>query len=91
MIKGSSRQVIFVKAPEETLFDQAIFLVKEDALEQPGVTAESVLAQAKKATASYAQKQSIFHKSSGVPVVLWMLLTASGTSVLWALALYFLL
>lgn len=91
MVKGSSRQVIFVKAPPETVFEQAIFLVKEDALAQNGVTTESVLAQAKKATKEYTQKQSMFHSSQGIHGLLWALLGASGTSVLWAVLLFFLL
>ena len=43
MVKGISRQVIMVDAPEPKLFEQAIFILKEDA---PGVTDEELLRQA---------------------------------------------
>lgn len=46
MVKGVSRQVIVVKSPDEKLFEQAIFILKEDA---PGVTDEELLKQAQKA------------------------------------------
>ena len=47
MVKGISRQVIVVQAPEPKLFDQAIFILKEDMGE--GVTDEVLLQEAQKA------------------------------------------
>ena len=32
MVKGISRQVIVVQSPDKKLFDQAIFILKEDAV-----------------------------------------------------------
>ena len=46
MVKGVSRQVIVVRSPDEKLFEQAIFILKEDA---PGITDEELLRQAQKA------------------------------------------
>ena len=48
MVKGISRQVIVVHAPEPKLFEQAIFILKEDALDQEGVTDEALLREAKR-------------------------------------------
>ena len=42
MVKGISRQVIVVHAPEPKLFEQAIFMLKENAA-QEGVTDEALL------------------------------------------------
>ena len=47
MVKGTSRQVIVVQAPEPKLFDQAIFILKEDMGE--GITDEALLKEAQKA------------------------------------------
>ncbi|MFI3254248.1 MAG: translation initiation factor 2 [Eubacteriales bacterium] len=91
MVKGSSRQVILVKSPEETMFEQAIFLVKEDALAGSGVSTESVLAQAQKLANNYGKKESIFTSTGGIHVGLWVLLGASGASFCWAVGLCFLL
>ena len=44
MVKGTSRQVIVVHAPEEKLFDQAIFLLRDGAGE---VSDEALLREAK--------------------------------------------
>ena len=45
MVKGTSRQVILVQAPEPKLFEQAIFILKDDALKE-GVTDEVLLKEA---------------------------------------------
>jgi len=46
MVKGISRQVIVVHSPDPKLFEQAIFILKEDA---QGVTDEALLKEADKA------------------------------------------
>ena len=48
MVKGISRQVIVVHAPEPKLFEQAIFILKEDAIGQEGVTDEALMKEAKR-------------------------------------------
>ena len=45
MVKGISRQVIMVHSPDPKLFEQAIFILKEDAA-QNGVTDEALLKEA---------------------------------------------
>lgn len=47
MVKGTSRQVIVVHAPEEKLFDQAIFILRDGAVGEGGVTDEALLREAK--------------------------------------------
>ena len=47
MVKGTSRQVIVVHAPEEKLFDQAIFILKEGAVGEGGISDEALLREAK--------------------------------------------
>lgn len=88
MVKGSSRQVVVVKSPEENLFEQAIFFVKEDAFRKTGITAEGVVAEAQKVANQYMQKDSVFSSSSGVHGLIWLLLGASGASFLWGLGIY---
>ena len=47
MVKGTSRQVIVVHAPEEKLFDQAIFILREGAVGEGGISDEALLREAK--------------------------------------------
>lgn len=46
MVKGVSRQVIVVRQPDTKLFEQAIFLLREDALGKDGLTDRQILKEA---------------------------------------------
>ena len=48
MVKGFSRQVIVVHSPDPKLFEQAIFILKDEAVEK-GVTEEALLKEAQEA------------------------------------------
>lgn len=47
MVKGISKQVIVVESPDKELFDQAIFILKDEAVGQ-GITEELLLKEARK-------------------------------------------
>ena len=47
MVKGISRQVIVVDGPDPKLFDQAIFILKDGALGEGGISDEALLREAK--------------------------------------------
>ena len=48
MVKGISRQVIVVHAPDPKLFEQAIFILKDDAVGFEGITDDLLLQEAKR-------------------------------------------
>jgi hypothetical protein len=48
MVKGISRQVIVVHAPDPKLFEQAIFILKDEAVRE-GVTDEALMKEAQQA------------------------------------------
>lgn len=48
MVKGNSRQVIVVHNPDPKLFEQAIFILKDEAVAQ-GLTDELLLKEARRA------------------------------------------
>lgn len=48
MVKGISRQVIVVHSPDPKLFEQAIFILKDDA-SYSGITDETLLKEAEQA------------------------------------------
>jgi hypothetical protein len=55
MVKGVSKQVIVVKSPDGRMFDQAIFILREDALGEDGVDEETIIEQANRAASGYLQ------------------------------------
>ncbi len=59
MVKGVSRQVIVVQSPDKKLFDQAIFILHQDA-ELHGVTDEMLLREAKRAIGLHKKPEKGF-------------------------------
>lgn len=57
MVKGTSRRVIVVDSPDPKLFEQAIFIVKTDALTREGVTSQQLLGEACRIARGYACPQ----------------------------------
>ena len=51
MVKGISRQVILVQSPDPKLFEQAIFILKDEAVKE-GITDEALMKEAKLAIRS---------------------------------------
>ena len=46
MVKGTSRRVVVVDSPDPHIFEQAIFIVRNDAFRKEGVTPEQVVNEA---------------------------------------------
>ena len=46
MVKGISKRTILVKAPPNTMFEEAIFILKEEPFGNSGVDADEILKQA---------------------------------------------
>ena len=57
MVKGISRQVIVVHAPDPKMFEQAIFILRDDAIGKDGVTEDALLREAKKLLGNPAGKK----------------------------------
>ena len=68
MVKGITRQVILVKSPDPKLFEEAIFIVKEEALAREGVSADQVLRQARQAADGAGPGTGGWAGSPGWPV-----------------------
>ena len=82
MVKGISRQVIVVHAPDKALFDQAIFILKDKASRE-GITDEALLKEAKHLMGSSPKRKLRFYG----PV--WACVGALLTGVLWLLTAVF--
>ena len=57
MVKGISRQVIVVHAPEPRLFEQAIFILKDGAVNKGGVTDDDLLQEARRLMGSTGKRR----------------------------------
>lgn len=58
MIKGINRRVVVVKAPDRRFFEEAIFVLREDILGKNGVSADDVVAEARRVAESYGKRHA---------------------------------
>ena len=78
MVKGISRQVIVVHGPGEGLFDQAIFILKDSAVEK-GVTDETLMKEARQVIRNSEHRRS----KSGNEGPVWAVGGAAVTALVW--------
>lgn len=89
MVKGITRQVILVKSPDPKLFEEAIFIVKEEAMNQEGVGAEQVIRQARQAANSYLKGNQVGRRSLGwLESALWWVVGGLSASLGWLAFLF---
>ena len=83
MVKGISRQVIVVQSPDRKLFEQAIFILRADAVGKEGITDDMLLKEAKQAL----HRQGADRPGLRGPV--WACGGAAVTGLIWLLSLLF--
>lgn len=76
MVKGISRQVIVVHSPDKKLFDQAIFILREDV--SGGVSDESLLKEAKRLMNTRNPRRHL-------PGAFWTAVGAAAVAFVWLL------
>ena len=80
MVKGTTRQVVVVKGPDPKLFDQAIFLVRDEVLMQGGITEEALLKEARQVCAKQRKTFPLQYK------LFWYACGAGSIGFFWLLA-----
>ena len=83
MVKGISRQVIVVHSPDKKLFEQAIFILKEDA---KGITDEELMKEAKRVIRSPQSGRKRYLRYYGPA---WACGGAMLTGVVWLISSFF--
>ena len=83
MVKGISRQVIVVPSPDQKLFEQAIFILKDSAVGE-GITDEVLLKEARQAIRGAAVQEK-----PGLSGALWAAAGALATGLVWLVTALF--
>ena len=81
MVKGTTQQVIVVRAPESALFDEASFLIRPGAAEQQAVTDRMLLEEARRAAAAAVPERAAFWRQR----LAGALCGAGATGLVWLL------
>ena len=82
MVKGINKQVIVVHSPEEKLFEQAIFILKDGAVGREGITDEMLLKEANRLIRSGSVHRKGRQNRLGP---LWAMGGAGITAAVWLL------
>lgn len=88
MVKGLSRKVIIVKSPDPKIFEQAIFIVRDEYLASQGIGQKELLDQAKQAANGYVNQTYGWHRFQNTHPLVFSLFGAVVISLVWA-AVYF--
>lgn len=73
MVKGVAKRVIVVKSPDPRVFEEAIFIVREDYMKTAGVSRTQLLSEARQAADSYVgrmQPKKAAKKYTGLVIIL---------------------
>lgn len=84
MVKGTNRRVIVVKSPNPALFEQAIFLLKEDAAATPHELLEEAQRVAEDCTAD--RLPAVRDRMRGI---VWALAGAAPVALAWLASVFF--
>lgn len=84
MVKGISRQVIVVQSQDRTLFDQAIFILSDEAIKKEGITDDMLLREADRLVrnARFPVQKQLYRK------ILYFLLGALISTFIWCLSVW---
>ena len=85
MVKGISRQVIVMQSPDPQLFDQAIFILRDEVVKS-GVTDEALMKEAKHLLGSGKYES---RGTKRVYEVMWAGVGAVLTGAVWLLTVLF--
>lgn len=83
MVRGITRQVIVLKSPDTRLFEEALFLLREDALEKHGITQRELLEEARRIARSYAPERKM--RTRALPPLFYLLAGAAPVGLAWLL------
>ncbi len=91
MVKGISKQVIVVKSPDKQMFEQAIFILREDVLGEEGVTEEAIIEQANRAAGGYLKSAVAGGRGLGwrLPRPVWAAAGGGLVGLAWVLSILF--
>ena len=85
LVKGISRRVIVVDSPDPHIFEQAIFIVRNEAASGGGVTSQQLVDQAVRIAKNYARTHGGNSASvrRSMPAWLWAVLGAAAIGLIW--------
>lgn len=83
MVKGIARRVVMIKSPDPEIFDEAIFIVREETAKKPGVTYDELMRQARDVAENFVRAQRDPHPRRRLPGWLCAMIGGGAIGLLW--------
>lgn len=83
MVKGISRRVVVVDSPDPNIFEQAIFIIRNDSAD--GVSSQQLVEQAVRIAKSYARTHAAPRRRLRITPVMAALAGAAAIALIWLL------
>lgn len=85
MVKGISRRVVVVESPDQRFFEQAIFIVRNDAAGK-GVTSRELVEEARRVAKNYADGSKASRRLRELNPAVYALMGAAAIGFVWLIA-----
>ena len=85
MVKGISRRVVVVESPDQRFFEQAIFIVRNDAAGR-GVTSRELVEEARRVAKNYAGGGKNSGRLGALHPAVYALMGAAAIGFVWLAA-----
>lgn len=85
MVRGTNRRVVVVKSPDPQIFEEAIFVIRDDLFRREG-SADAVLREARKAANAYLRRTTAPRRTgwfARLPASLYAGLGAAAAGIAW--------
>ncbi len=85
MVKGTQRRVIVVKSPDPKMFEEAIFIIKDDLFRRKGVNEQEIIREAQRVADDYI-KSAVGRKHrllAKLPAPAFAAAGAAATGIAW--------
>lgn len=89
VVKGVAKRVIVVKSPDPRVFEEAIFIVREDYMKTAGVSRTQLLSEARQAADSYVGRMQPKKAAKKHTVLVIILSSLFGSGLAAALMMLF--
>lgn len=83
MVKGISRRVVVVDSPDPNIFEQAIFIIRNDSVD--GVSSQQLVEQAVRIAKSYARTHTAPRKRLQFTPAVAAIAGAAAIAMIWLL------
>jgi RNA 3'-terminal phosphate cyclase len=84
VVKGINKRAVIIRPSDKGIFEEAIFIVRGEALGEKGLTADDIIREACRAADSYMKNSGAKQCGlSRIPPPLFMFVGAAVTAVAW--------